>query len=133
MAVILFSAVTAFSQVSEFTVTWDNDECSCSDQGDSYYGVRYSIYDNINDVVVNAGTLVKVDFGTYSVDIEVPEVDANCASQFVEPLYTVRCAVAVFCDFYTPPEGICVTTLVPQFYTCDNFSEGFILNCGLFN
>ena len=108
MAVIMFSTASVFSQNYFIHVEWDNDECSCMDQGDSYYGVRYSIYDTENDIVINAGTLVKVDFGTYEVDIQVPEVYANCVSQLTSK-YQVLCQVAVFCDSYTPPEGICST------------------------
>jgi len=132
IAVLLFSTASVFSHVSEFTVTWDNDECSCLDQGDSYYGVRYSIFDTQNNITVNAGTLVKVDFGNTSVDIEAPEVDTHCANQ-MDPVVLILCEVAIFCDSFTPPQGICSTgqPLVPP-KNCSTF-DGTIVPCGEFD
>ena len=133
MAVLLLSTASVFSQNYFIHVEWDNDECSCMDQGDSYYGVRYSIYDTENDIVVNAGTLVKVDFGTYEVDIQVPEVYANCVSQMSSE-YQILCQVAVFCDSYTPPEDICGSDFKdPDEIECSDFEGGYPIDCGGFN
>ena len=134
MAVLLFSAATAFSQTYEMTVTWQDTECNCNDQGESYYEIRYNIYDDVNDVVVNAGTLVRVDFGNNSVDIEVPEVNANCASQWVDPNYVIRADVVVMCDSYNPPQAICSTdTEVDSPNSCSNFANGEVeVDCGVF-
>ena len=124
MAVIILGAATAFPQTYVFTVIWDSDECSCVDQGDSYYEIRYNIYDDANHVVVNPGALERVDFGTYTVDIEVPEVNSNCANQLVDPEYIVRVEVVVMCDSYTPPQGICSTGTKTYPFSCDDFAQG---------
>lgn len=123
MVVLLFGTATAFSQTYVISVDWDNDECGCLDQGNSYYGVKYQIYDTENDIIVNAGTEVRVDFGTYEVDIEVPEVNAHCAS-YLNAKYLVKCRVAVFCDS-SPPGSICMTELkvLPE-QTCTDFANG---------
>ena len=127
MAVLLFGAATAFSQTYSFYVEWDNDECSCNDQGSSYYEIRYNIYDSENEIVVNPGATVRVDFGTYSTDIEVPEVNTHCANQLIDPNYLVRCEVAVVCDSYTPPQDVCSTgTIYNPNNSCDNFADGLV-------
>lgn len=122
VAVLLFGAAAAFSQTYSFDVTWPNDECSCLDQGDSYYEIRYYIYDSQNDVMVISSTSERVDFGTYSINIEVPEVNAHCA-QYLNPYYDVLCEVAIFCDSYTPPLGICSTGQWEDNGDCDDFAN----------
>lgn len=124
MAVLLFGVATAFSQAYVLTVNWEVEECSCNDQGESYYEVRYNIYDYIHDVVVQSGATVRVDFGTYTVDIQVPEVNTNCTNQLTDPDYLVRIEVAVVCDSYTPPQDVCSTGTIPYYWDCDEFADG---------
>ncbi|RLD24488.1 MAG: hypothetical protein DRI54_06065, partial [Bacteroidetes bacterium] len=95
---------------------------------------RYNIYDDVNDIVVNAGTLVRVDFGNTSVDIEVPEVNANCALYWAAN-YVVRADVVIVCDSYNPPQEICSTdTAVEPTNSCTKFANGEVsVPCGNFN
>lgn len=134
MAVLLFSTATTFSQTYEMTISWEDTECNCSDQGESYYEIRYNIFDDVNDVVVNAGTLVRVDFGNTSVDIEVPEVNANCALHWAAN-YVVRADVVIVCDSYNPPQEICSTPTVASYTnSCTNFANGDVsVYCTPFN
>ena len=123
----MFSAATVFSQTYEVTVTWDEDECNCSDQGNSYYGVKIVIYDDANNVSVISGKQVNVDFGTYEVDISVLEVNNHYEDQTLQypPSLEVYAGVSVFCDSYSPPEAICTTgdSHKPN-QTCNDFANG---------
>lgn len=134
MAVLLFSTATAFSQTYEMTVTWQDTECNCNDQGESYYEIRYNIYDDVNDVVVNAGATVRVDFGNTSVDIEVPEVNSNCTNPPSPPNYVLRADVVIVCDYYDPPQEIFSTnTATEPTNSCADFANDDVLvPCGVF-
>ncbi len=111
VAAFMFSAATAFSQTYVVSVEWDEEECNCWDQGNSYYGVKVVIYDNANDVTVVSGKQVNVDFGTYEVDVSVPEVNTHCENPNLQytPVFDVYAGVSVFCDSFTPPQAICTT------------------------
>ncbi len=135
VAALLFSAASVFSQTYVVSVSWQHNECNCLDQGNSYYAVKVVIYDDANDVTVVTGTEVRVAFGTYSVDVSVPEVNQHCADQTLQfpPSYTVWAGVAVFCDDTNPPESICNTgnnnSLTNQ--TCTDFADGNVNFNGL--
>jgi|GEM_PF-5111134 len=127
VAALLFSAASVFSQEYVVSVSWEHNECNCLDQGNSYYGVKVVIYDDANDVTVVAGKEVKVDFGTYTVDVSVPEVNQHCADTTLQftPSYKVWAGVSVFCDNTNPPESICTTGgyTFPTNKTCSDFAN----------
>ncbi len=128
VAALLFSAAPVFSQTYVVSVSWEHNECNCLDQGNSYYGVKVVISDVANDMVVVEGREVKVDFGTYTVDVSVPEVLAHCEDPTLQlpPSYEVWAGVAVICDYTIPPEGICTTGgyKFPTNKTCSDFANG---------
>ncbi|HDO26835.1 MAG TPA: hypothetical protein ENH02_01840 [Bacteroidetes bacterium] len=125
VAALLFSAASVFSQTYVVSVSWEHNECNCLDQGNSYYGVKVVIQDVANDMVVVEGKEVKVDFGTYTVDVSVPEVLAQCEDQTLQfpPNFKVMVGVAVICDYTIPPESIC-NAYQSHNYTCSDFADG---------
>jgi hypothetical protein len=116
LAILIVAVSANYAQDNYVSVTWPEDECSCYDQGNSYYGVKVVIYDDANDVLVISGKEVRVDFGTYTVNVPVPEVIGHCEDQSLPlaPAYKVWVDVAVFCDMYSPIESICNTDLELQ-------------------
>lgn len=129
LAISIFAISSVFAQTYVVSADWPQEECNCFDQGNSYYGVKVVIYDAANDVTVIAGKQVNVDFGTYSVEIPVPEVNNHCEDQSLPlaPHYTVWVDVAVFCDMFTPPQAICNTEIKSlSNRTCADFANGLV-------
>jgi hypothetical protein len=128
LIVFIFAVSASFAQAYVVSVDWDEDECSCLDQGNSYYGVKVVIYDEANDIVVIEGKQVNVDFGTYAVDVSVPEVNGHCEDQSLplSPSYKVWVGVTVFCDSQNPPVDLCTTGdyLFSPNANCTTFANG---------
>ena len=125
LAALLFGAAGLFSQTYYVTVGWDEDECGCLDQGNSYYQVKVVIYDDANEVLVVTGTYVNVDFGTYTVNVNVPAVNTYCNDTHeYTPSFEVYAGATVYCDSYTPPEAICTTgSNLESDQTCAKFAN----------
>lgn len=136
VAAFLISAITAFAQVYKVHVEWEQNECSCLNQGNSNYAVKVVIYDEANDMVVVEGTEVQVDFGIYTADVSVSEVNDHCANQNLPniPAYKVWVGVAVFCDSYNPPESICNTNdyLFSPNQSCTDFDNDNVITPKLY-
>jgi len=126
MAVLLFSTATVFSQTYVVSVTWLEDECGCLDLGESYYSVKVNIYDEANDEVVVEGVEVRVDFGTYTIDVPVPKVNSYCAdpNHLYTPSFRVIAGAGVYCDNSNPPE-LCTTggNTISPYPDCTDFAN----------
>ncbi len=125
MAALLFGVASVFAQTYYVTVGWEDNECGCLDQGNSYYRVKVVIYDDANDMLVVSGTYADVDFGTLTVNVNVPEVNTHCNRQLeYTPSFEVYAGATVYCDSYTPPEAICTTgSNLRSDRTCTNFAN----------
>ena len=133
MAALLFGAASVFSQTYYVTVGWEDNECGCLDQGNSYYRAKVVIYDDANEMHV-VSTYADVDFGTLTVNVNVPEVNTHCNRQLeYTPSFTVYAGATVYCDSYTPPEAICTTGGFDYLsnQTCTDFANNDVRITGL--
>ncbi|HEY9116130.1 MAG TPA: hypothetical protein VIN10_15640 [Bacteroidales bacterium] len=124
VAAFLISVTTAFAQVYKVHVSWPAEECNCLDQGNSYYAVKVVVYDEANDMVVVEGIEERVDFGTYSVNISVPEVNDHCADPNLPytPNMKVMYGAVVMYDYTNPPTDLC-NNYYSENHTCSDFAN----------